>query len=63
VIQEHIKKPLADELLFGTLVKGGHVLVKVEDDKLAFEFTAEKGGKGSSSPDGTPDGKVPEYAH
>src|SRR3546814_11085007 len=24
VIQEHIKKPLADELLFGQLVKGGH---------------------------------------
>ena len=40
VIQEHIKKPLADELLFGQLVKGGHVLVKLVDDKLAFEFTA-----------------------
>ncbi|WP_341914951.1 ATP-dependent Clp protease ATP-binding subunit ClpA [Ferrovibrio terrae] len=62
VIQEHIKKPLADELLFGALVKGGHVLVKVEDDKLAFEFTAEKGAKGGPA-DGAPDGKVPEYAH
>uniref|UniRef100_UPI003137DD03 AAA family ATPase n=1 Tax=Ferrovibrio terrae TaxID=2594003 RepID=UPI003137DD03 len=62
VIQEHIKKPLADELLFGSLVKGGHVLVKVEDDKLAFEFTAEKGAKGGPA-DGAPDGKVPEYAH
>lgn len=62
VIQEHIKKPLADELLFGSLVKGGHVLVKVEDDKLAFEFTAEKGTKGGPA-DGAPDGKVPEYAH
>ncbi|WP_300299460.1 ATP-dependent Clp protease ATP-binding subunit ClpA [Ferrovibrio sp.] len=55
VIQESIKKPLADELLFGQLAKGGHVLVKVVDDKLAFEFTAEKGG-------GRQDGKVPEYA-
>jgi ATP-dependent Clp protease ATP-binding subunit ClpA len=64
VIQEHIKKPLADELLFGQLVKGGHVLVKVEDDKLAFEFTADKGAKGSGGgTDGAPGGKVPEYAH
>jgi len=64
VIQEHIKKPLADELLFGQLVKGGHVLVKVEDDKLAFEFTAEKGAKGSGGgTDGASGGKVPEYAH
>jgi ATP-dependent Clp protease ATP-binding subunit ClpA len=66
VIQEHIKKPLADELLFGQLVKGGHVLVKVEDDKLAFEFTAEKGGpdkSGKGDTDGSAGGKVPEYAH
>lgn len=63
VIQEHIKKPLADELLFGQLAKGGHVLVKVVDDKLAFEFTADKGGGKGGATDGTPDGKVPEYAH
>ncbi|MFN4311089.1 MAG: ATP-dependent Clp protease ATP-binding subunit ClpA [Ferrovibrio sp.] len=63
VIQENIKKPLADELLFGQLVKGGHVLVKVADDKLAFEFTGEKGGgdKGGSAGGGA--GKVPEYVH
>ena len=61
VIQEHIKKPLADELLFGQLAKGGHVLVKVVDDGLAFEYTAEKGAKGGT--DGASDGKVPEYAH
>jgi ATP-dependent Clp protease ATP-binding subunit ClpA len=29
VIQEHIKRPLAEELLFGTLVKGGHAFVDV----------------------------------
>ena len=39
VIQEHIKKPLADELLFGKLAKGGVVCVKVVDDKLEFKFT------------------------
>ena len=64
VIQEHIKKPLADELLFGQLAKGGHVLVKVVDGGLGFEYTADKAAKGSSGgADGAPDGKVPEYAH
>jgi ATP-dependent Clp protease ATP-binding subunit ClpA len=37
VIQENIKKPLADELLFGRLAKGGSVRVKVENGKLGFE--------------------------
>jgi ATP-dependent Clp protease ATP-binding subunit ClpA len=32
VIQEHVKKPLADELLFGRLTKGGHVTVTVGED-------------------------------
>ena len=38
VIQEHIKKPLAEEVLFGKLSKGGLVRVTVKDDKPAFEF-------------------------
>jgi ATP-dependent Clp protease ATP-binding subunit ClpA len=39
IIQEHIKKPLAEELLFGRLAEGGTVRVKrSDDDKLAFEF-------------------------
>jgi len=37
VIQEKLKKPLAEDLLFGTLVKGGHVTVKVKDDELVFD--------------------------
>ncbi len=37
VIQELIKKPLAEELLFGKLVKGGAVKVTVKDGKLAFD--------------------------
>ncbi|MDP1628371.1 ATP-dependent Clp protease ATP-binding subunit ClpA [Parvibaculum sp.] len=40
VIQENIKKPLADEVLFGKLVKGGHVVVTVRDDVLDFEIEA-----------------------
>ncbi|MCC6716929.1 MAG: ATP-dependent Clp protease ATP-binding subunit ClpA [Acetobacteraceae bacterium] len=38
VIQEHIKKALAEELLFGKLVKGGAVKVTMKDKKLDFEF-------------------------
>lgn len=42
VIQEHIKKPLANEILFGKLVKGGLVEVHVEDKKLAFNYSKVK---------------------
>jgi ATP-dependent Clp protease ATP-binding subunit ClpA len=40
-IQEHIKRPLAEELLFGRLVGGGHVRVSVAagGEGLEFEFT------------------------
>ncbi len=43
VIQEYIKKPLADEVLFGHLKNGGHVRVVVDKDeagrdKIGFEF-------------------------
>jgi ATP-dependent Clp protease ATP-binding subunit ClpA len=40
IIQEHIKKQLAEELLFGHLAKGGIVRVKRDEseDKLAFTF-------------------------
>ncbi|MDO8902921.1 MAG: ATP-dependent Clp protease ATP-binding subunit ClpA [Phenylobacterium sp.] len=41
VIQEHIKKPLADEILFGRLVKGGHVRVVLKDGKLDFEIEGD----------------------
>jgi ATP-dependent Clp protease ATP-binding subunit ClpA len=51
VIQEHIKKPLAEELLFGKLAKGGVVKINVgEDGKLVFDIV-EGTGK---------DEKVPE---
>ena len=38
LIEEKVKKPLADELLFGSLAKGGLVKVDVKDDELSFEF-------------------------
>ena len=38
VIQEHIKRPLAEELLFGSLAEGGHVRIKVgKDDTLELQ--------------------------
>ncbi|MDE2030415.1 MAG: AAA family ATPase, partial [Alphaproteobacteria bacterium] len=42
VIQEQIKKPLAEELLFGKLQKGGAVTVGLdkEEDKLSFDIHA-----------------------
>ena len=38
VIQEHIKKPLAEELLFGKLAKGGVVQVGIKDGKLELRI-------------------------
>ncbi len=36
IIQEHIKRPLAEELLFGALAEGGHVRVSVDDGELTL---------------------------
>ena len=41
VIQEKIKRPLADELLFGKLVNGGKVTIDVKDDELVVTTQAE----------------------
>ncbi|HEY2177387.1 MAG TPA: ATP-dependent Clp protease ATP-binding subunit ClpA [Caulobacteraceae bacterium] len=41
VIQEQIKRPLADDILFGRLAKGGHVKVGLKDGKLTFDFDAK----------------------
>jgi ATP-dependent Clp protease ATP-binding subunit ClpA len=43
VIQDNLKKPLADEILFGQLKDGGtvRVLLDRENDKLAFEFVTD----------------------
>jgi ATP-dependent Clp protease ATP-binding subunit ClpA len=38
LIQNQLKKPLADELLFGRLKGGGHARVEVEGDKLAIRI-------------------------
>jgi ATP-dependent Clp protease ATP-binding subunit ClpA len=65
VIQEHIKKPLADELLFGKLLHGGTVRVLVEGEeserKLAFEYIpAEPKPKKAKGEDEDEDGEEEE---
>src|SRR3954447_18216539 len=55
VIQEHIKKPLAEELLFGKLVKGGAVKVGLKEDKLEFDYT-EAAVPALPKPEGDEDG-------
>ncbi len=38
LIQNRIKKPLAEELLFGRLASGGHLRISMDDDELSFEI-------------------------
>jgi ATP-dependent Clp protease ATP-binding subunit ClpA len=43
LIQEHIKRPLADELLFGELSKeGGTVRISEKSDKLVLDYSTKK---------------------
>lgn len=42
LIQQHIKKPLAEELLFGRLEQGGHLIIHLENDELAFEIESKE---------------------
>ncbi|HEY0205292.1 MAG TPA: ATP-dependent Clp protease ATP-binding subunit ClpA [Acetobacteraceae bacterium] len=67
VIQEWIKKPLAEELLFGKLVRGGSVKVSLKDDKLEFEYTEAPQPPEMAKPDGEGDEggseREPETAH
>lgn len=45
VIQTEIKDTLTDEVLFGHLKKGGHVLIDLKDDRPVFNYTADPEGK------------------
>lgn len=71
VIQEHIKRPLSEELLFGALMNGGTVQIKVEDGLIAFDYPeptpkaprkrAQK-PKGPKKPEGGEKGGLPVKA-
>ena len=57
VIQEQIKRPLADDILFGRLAKGGHVKVGLKDGKLTFDIdekTAPPAKAGAGADEGEP---------
>ena len=54
VIQEHIKKPLAEELLFGKLMKGGIVKVGVKKGELELKYEAPAQGRISGGGDKPP---------
>ena len=51
LVQEKIKQPLAEELLFGKLVNGGEVKVRIKDNAPSFEITPAppKATKGKAS--------------
>jgi ATP-dependent Clp protease ATP-binding subunit ClpA len=68
VIQKHIKQPLADELLFGRLAKGGVVRVGVENGALGFDIeegkkpakrSAKRPAKPAAKPPAPREDKVP----
>ncbi len=42
VMQDYIKRPLADELLFGRLVHGGHVEVRLQNNGIVLEIVTEE---------------------
>ena len=42
IIQEHVKKPLAEELLFGRLAHGGYVVIRAEDGQLSSTISGEE---------------------
>ncbi len=44
LIQEHVKKPLADELLFGKLINGGHVHLSLKNGNLFFDCQDHREG-------------------
>lgn len=50
VIQEKIKRPLAEEILFGKLEKGGLVIVDLKEKELVFKFEKSPQPKEPKSP-------------
>src|SRR5215217_444018 len=56
LVQEKIKQPLAEELLFGKLIHGGEVKVRIKENQPTFEIisappkTRKKGGKRAAEP-------------
>jgi ATP-dependent Clp protease ATP-binding subunit ClpA len=62
IIQEKIKRPLAEEILFGKLAKGGTVRIGFENDKLEFEFEPEEPKKSRKKLDDESEDSTEEIA-
>ena len=45
VIQEEIKKPIAEELIFGKISKGGHVSITMKENKINFNYSSKESQK------------------
>ena len=45
VIQEKIKKPIAEELIFGSISKGGHVSITIKEGEPNFQFLSKEDQK------------------
>ncbi|MDP9086725.1 MAG: ATP-dependent Clp protease ATP-binding subunit ClpA, partial [Pseudomonadota bacterium] len=67
LVQEKIKQPLAEELLFGKLVNGGEVKVRIKDNQPNFEIVSAppkavkaKGAKGRFKATASPAGNESE---
>ena len=42
IIQDEIKKPIAEELIFGKIAKGGHISITIKDKKIEFKFSKKE---------------------
>jgi ATP-dependent Clp protease ATP-binding subunit ClpA len=60
LVQDEIKRPLGDELLFGKLEGGGHVIVDVQDGKVSFRFEAKAKLPATGTPTATNEESTPE---
>lgn len=45
VIQEKVKKPMAEELIFGALAKGGHVDITIENNEISLKYSSSQDKK------------------
>ena len=63
VIAERVKKPLADDLLFGKLTRGGSVHVDFKDGQLVFEVEAAKRPPAAEEDEGDAAERTPELTH
>ena len=45
LIQDEIKKPIAEELIFGKISKGGHVSITMKEDKIYFDYSSKESQK------------------